>query len=124
MNSGRLKLLIIFIDINDIELSAWYPKIISYVPRNIKNIKVKINLLDGLSTIDEEDITINEDNEDYAYGHVWRCFFIDEDEYIDKIDAFDFRSFDRRKDDDITGVSCFKERETRHTRTDTEKVWI
>ena len=70
MNSGRLKLLIIFIDINDIELSAWYPKIISYVPRNIKNIKVKINLLDGLSTIDEEDITINEDNDDYAYGHI------------------------------------------------------
>ena len=70
MNSGRLKLLIIFIDINDIELSAWYLKIISYVPRNIKNIKVKINLLDGLSTIDEEDITINEDNDDYAYGHI------------------------------------------------------
>lgn len=43
---------------------------ISYVPRNIKNIKVKINLLDGLSTIDEEDITTNEDNDDYGYGHV------------------------------------------------------
>ena len=105
-------------EIYDIELSAWYLRIISYVPGSIKNIDEKINLLDGLSTIDEKDIITN----DYAYGQVSGCFFIDEDEYIDKINAFDVRGFDWRKNDDITDVSCFKEGEKRHTSTDTEKL--
>ena len=52
-NSRRLKLL-------KKGKPEWYFRIISYVPGSIRNIEEKINLLDGLSTIDEKDlITIN-----------------------------------------------------------------
>ena len=64
-----------------IDVIAWYITEISYTPQNLKNLKKKINRTNRLSKIDEENKIINDD----ALKFISRCYFINENENIDRL---------------------------------------
>ena len=54
---------------------------------------------------------------DYAYNNISGYHFTNEDEYIDKLDAYDFKNFDEKDENyDVISVLCFFKSKARHTK--------